>query len=199
MREFEITTRVTESLESVETKLKALGFREVKNATIEDIYMCPKDLSVDKNSILLALSKSVLIRHIYGSFYGKKEEHKQLTYKDKKFKNGTVVSEEKISAGVDNIEDTLKLLLAMGYDELIRVCNKYVVYAKGDFELALQSIENLGLLIEYESLLNCDSMTTEEIISTKKNMLKNIKALGIDTTDEFDVKKAYELIQKRLG
>lgn len=199
MREFEITTRVTEPLESVETKLKTLGFRKVKTATIDDIYMCPKDLNVTKDNIQYVLSKSALIRYIYGDFYGKQEEYKLLTYKDKRLENGVVISEEKISVNVDSVETTLKLLLAMGYDELVRVCNNYVVYEKEGFELALQSVKDLGLLIEYESESDCDNMSTEEILAIKKDMLKEVKALGIKTTDEYDVKKAYELIQKRLG
>lgn len=199
MREFEITTRVTEPLESVETKLKTLGFRKVKTATIDDIYMCPKDLSVTKDNIQYVLSKSALIRHIYGDFYGKQEEYKLLTYKDKRLEKGVVISEEKISVNVDSVETTLKLLLAMGYDELVRVCNNYVVYEKEGFELALQSVKDLGLLIEYESESVCDNMSTEEILAIKKDMLKEVKALGIETSGEYDVKKAYELIQKKLG
>ena len=37
------------------------------------------------------------------------------------------------------------------------------------------------------------------IKNTKNSMLKEIKALGIKTTDELDVKKAYELIEKKVG
>lgn len=197
MREFEITTRVIEPLESVEMKLKALGFKKIKTATIDDIYMYPNSINITNDGIAFALSRSVLIRHIYGVFNDNEEDYIQLTYKDKKLENGVVISEEKISVNVDNIANTKKVLVAMDYSELVKVCNKYVVYAKEDFELALQSVKDLGLLIEYESLLNCDNMTTEEILATKKNMLKEIKHLGIETTDEFDVKKAYELILKR--
>lgn len=198
MREFEITTRVLESLDSVKEKLEKLGFVVAKNATLDDIYLCPDDTLLTQDNIPSVLEKSVLIRHFQGDFYGKYEDHKMITYKHKKFENGVTISEEKLSVNIDDIESANTLLCAMGYKELVKITNRYVVYKKDELELALQSVENLGLLIEYESEKPCDSMSIEEILREKKEMLEEIRALGIETTDEFDVKKAYELIKKGM-
>ncbi len=198
MREFEITTRVLESFESTRAKLEKLGFVEIKNATIDDIYMCPGDTLLTKDNISNVLAKSVLIRHIFGEFGGKYEDYKMITYKHKTFENGITISEEKVSVNVDDAASAERLLSVMDYKRLVGVCNRYVVFGKGAFELALQRVDNLGLLIEYESEVDCEDMSAEEILEAKRGMLKEIRALGIETTDELDVKKAYELIEKEM-
>ena len=66
-------------------------------------------------------------------------------------------------------------------------------------ELAFQEVENLGTLIEYENEEDFEGKTNKDIIDAKIDMLNAIKTTGINTTDEYDVKKAYELIKKKYN
>ena len=68
--------------------------------------------------------------------------------------------------------------------------------AKDDIELAFQIVENLGTLIEYENINDFSSKTNAEIKLEKRHMYNTIKDLGLDITEELDVRKAFELIKK---
>jgi hypothetical protein len=68
--------------------------------------------------------------------------------------------------------------------------------AKGKLELAFQNVENMGLLLEYENLDDFGNASNSEIIKEKERMIKEIRNYNLNVTDEYDVKKAYELIEK---
>ena len=53
--------------------------------------------------------------------------------------------------------------------------------------------------MEYENERDFSEESEEKIINEKKHMLNEIKQLNILITDEFDVKKAYELINNEMG
>ena len=86
----------------------------------------------------------------------------------------------------------------MEFEELIRVKYKVVVYSKDKVEYAFQDVENLGTLIEYENTEDFEGKSLDEINETKNNMYNEIKNTGINITEEKDVKKAYELILKKI-
>lgn len=67
-----------------------------------------------------------------------------------------------------------------------------------EVELAFQQVEDLGLLLEYESLIDYTDYSNEEILNIKKRLLDRIRSYGISTSDDFDVKKAYQLIHKKI-
>lgn len=196
MKQIEITTRVLENLCDVSKNLSSKGFNIIRKIIIDDIYMCPQINIITKKDIPNCLKKSVLIR--YRETNG--EIHKALVYKNKVFdKNGTTLSEEKINLDIKDIDNAKLLFLALNFRELVRVKYNCLVYEKNGLELAFQDVEGLGLVLEYENLNDFAGASEKEIEATKENMLKEIKALGIKTTNEIDVKKSYELIEKSLA
>ncbi len=195
MKQIEITTRILEDLNSVSKKLTDLGFKKIRTSFIDDIYMCPSLNGISKNNISNYLKQSVLIRCLN---VGEKT-FKKLTYKNKIFNNGMTISEEKINVDINDTDKAKALFLALNFKELVRVKYECIVYEKNGLELAFQDVEGLGLLLEYENINDFEFADDELIKNTKNNMLKEIKALGIKTTDELDVKKAYELIEKKVG
>lgn len=70
---------------------------------------------------------------------------------------------------------------------------------KNGNEFALQIVENLGILIEYENVNDFEGKSVIEINKAKNEMLEYIKECNINITDEYDVKKAFELIEKKYN
>lgn len=70
---------------------------------------------------------------------------------------------------------------------------------KNGNEFAFQIVENLGNLIEYENVNDFEGKSVIEINKAKNKMLEYIKACNINITDEYDVKKAFELIEKKYN
>lgn len=195
MKQIEITTRVLETLNEVSNKLIKLGFKKIRTSIIDDIYMCQNTIGIEKDNIPEYLKKSVLIRYLDTG----ERIFKKLTYKNKVFNsNGMTVSEEKINVDINDVNKAKSLFLALNFSELVRVKYECIVYEKNGLELAFQEVDGLGLLLEYENVNDFEGISLDKITETKNIMLQEIRNLGIKTTDEIDVKKAYELLEKRL-
>lgn len=81
---------------------------------------------------------------------------------------------------------------------MVEVKYNVLVMEKNGIELAFQYGDDIGVLIEYENKNDFSNKTNEEIRLEKENMYNYIKKLGIEITEEMDVKKAWELIEKSL-
>lgn len=179
----------------MEEKITKLGFKKIRTSLIDDIYMCPTLEEITKNNISNNLAKCVLIRYLDTG----EQIFKKLTLKNKVFNNGMTVSEHKINLDINDVNKAKELFLALNFKELIRVKYNCTVYKKDGLELAFQQVDGLGLLLEYEHLNAFDGVDDEKIKIIKEEMLIEIKNLGIQITNELDVKKAYELIEKKIS
>ena len=54
-------------------------------------------------------------------------------------------------------------------------------------------------MIEYENVNDFEGKSVIEINKAKNEMLEYIKECNINITDEYDVKKAFELIEKKYN
>ena len=195
MKQIEITVRLSEGMQSAIKKLELQGFKKIRKSEIDDIYMTSKLRELNKYNIQDILKKCVLLRKIKIE----SNEIKKITYKNKEFDDkGNVISEQKINLDCSDLEKAKKLFKYLEFEELIRVKYKVVVYSKDKVEYAFQDVENLGTLIEYENTENFEGKSLDEINKTKNNMFNEIKNTGINITEEKDVKKAYELILKKI-
>lgn len=194
MKQVEITTRVLETLNSITQKLEKQGFQIIRKSRVEDEYLTQYQGTFEQKHILEMLSSSVLLRYLNAN--GKIT--KKITYKQKTYQNEIVMTEEKINVNCDDLDTAKKLFLALHFRPLVKVCYDVIVFSNQKIELAFQNVENLGLLVEYENVKDFSDSTEEEIVLAKQQMLKEIKNLNIQTTEEMDVKKAYELIQKQI-
>lgn len=196
MKTIEITVKVNESKESVVSKLIKNGFKQTSDEYGDDIYMT-KDLDIlNKDNILEILNKSILLRHHHGDY---REERKFVVLKDKNYKDGKVTSEEIYSVQIDDIDNMKKIFESIGFKELVRKNQYFNDYTKGDITFILEEVNDIGLLIEYENKHDFTNKSDEEIMAEKVNMYNYIKSLGIDISDDFDIKKAYELIIKKYN
>lgn len=111
---------------------------------------------------------------------------------------GNVISEQKISLDIEDIEKAKKIFECLGFDELVKVNYHVIVYAKSEIEFAFQIVENLGTLIEFENEKDFEGITLEEINNEKRKMFEKIKNTGLKISNEMDIKKAYELVKRNL-
>lgn len=195
MKQIEITTYVNNTLQEVDDILKRQGFKVIRKSKIKDIYKTLKYNELNKNNILNILSESVLIRYLK---VNDKDEYKKLTYKNKIYDNDIFISEEKINVTIDDINKMNKLLELIGLKTIVNVNYDVIVYSNDDIEFCFQSVENLGLLLEYENKNDYDGYTNEEILSEKYKMLKEIQKYGLNISNDIDVKKAFELIKHKF-
>lgn len=195
MKQIEVTLKVNNTLKEVDDILTKKGFKIIRKSRIEDKYMLNNKEKVSENNILEILKKCVLLRYLN---VNNENEYKRITYKNKKYKDNIVISEEKINVMIDDIEKSEALFNAIGYEKLVEVNYDVIVYEKDGLEFAFQDVENFGLLVEYENIKDFEGKSSDEIIVEKANMKKEIESNGIKVGEDFDVKKAYELILKQL-
>ncbi len=195
MKQIEITGRVNETLDEATNKLEKCGFKKIRESRIEDTYLTQKYKELSKNNILQVLSSCVILRYLK---VNNDQVIRKITYKNKIYDGNQVISEEKINLNCDDLDEAFELFKALKFEKIVDVKYDVLVMAKGNIEFAFQNVENLGLLVEYENLNDFDGKSNEEILGEKKKMIAELKSYGLDITDEFDVKKAYELILKSL-
>lgn len=194
MRQIEITVRVKEPLDKAIIKLEKLGFKNIRESNVDDVYMTQLKDKLNKENIQYILSNSVLLRYL--NVNGK--EFKKISYKNKVYDNGNVISEKKVNVECNSLESAKQLFECLNFEELVEVKYNVLVMEKNGIELAFQYGDDIGVLIEYENKNDFSNKTNEEIRLEKENMYNYIKKSGIEITEEIDVKKAWELIEKSL-
>lgn len=194
MRQIEITVRVKEPLDKAIIKLEKLGFKNIRESNVDDVYMTQLKDKLNKENIQYILSNSVLLRYL--NVNGK--EFKKISYKNKVYDNGNVISEKKVNVECNSLESAKQLFECLNFEELVEVKYNVLVMEKNGIELAFQYGDDIGVLIEYENKNDFSNKTNEEIRLEKENMYNYIKELGIEITEEIDVKKAWELIEKSI-
>ena len=195
MKQIEITVKVNNTLSNIDKILIKQGFKVIRKSRIEDLYLCKNEEVLSIDNIISILGRTVLIRYLNNA--GK--EFKKITYKNKDYENDTVISETKINVNIDSIENAEKLFKKLGFKDLVKVNYDVIVYEKEGYELAFQDVEGLGLLLEVENLEDFTNVKNVKIINIKKKMHNDLKKLNLDISEDFDIKKAYELIKNNLN
>ena len=195
MKQIEITVKVNNTLDEVDQILISKGFKLIRKSRVEDEYVCPNDIKVNRENILKVLSSSVLIRYLKTQ----DGEFKKITYKDKKYdKNDMVISEEKINVSINDIQSAHKLFEKINFKNLVDVKYDVIVYSNNDYEFAFQNVEGLGLLLEFENENDFEGVSDEAIANEKQKMYEIVKNYGIKVENNYDIKKAYELVMKKI-
>ena len=196
MKQIEITVQVNNTLEEIDSILKNQKFKLIRRSKVKDKYMTTNLKALTKENILTILSKCVLLRYLN---VDNKNIFKKITYKNKQYKDNIVISEEKISINIDDLENAEKLFSKLGFETIINVNYDVIVYEKNGLELAFQNVENLGLLLEYESPIDYSNFSDEKILKEKEKMQEEIKKLNINIGNNYDIKKAYELVLMKMN
>lgn len=194
MKQIEITVRVEDGFEKIVNILVQNGFSKLRVSRVEDKYLSQSYASLEENNFIDILSGCVLLRYLKVNSDSSEKVFKKITYKNKKYLNNHVISEEKINVNCDDLEEAEKLFNCLGYKKIVDVNYDVIVYSKDDVELAFQNVEGLGMLLEYENNKDFSLATDDEILEEKKRMWDYISSLGINIGEDYDIKKAYELL-----
>lgn len=195
MKQIEITVRVKEKLDEVINKLEKQSFKKIRESDIHDIYMTQIKNELKKDNIRYILSNCVLLR----SFTVDGEKIKKITYKNKEYDNKKLISEKKVNVDCNDLESAQKLFECLKFEKLVEVKYHVIVLEKDGVEFAFQDVENLGLLMEYESLIDFENKSIDDIKEEKQKMYDFVKQTGLKITEEKDVQKAYELVNKKFN
>lgn len=195
MKQIEITVKVNNTLDEVDKILTKQNFKIIRKSKIEDEYLTLNKKDLTKENIIDVLKSSILVRNIKTE----DKELKMITYKIKEYKDDTVISEEKINVNIDNINNAIKLFNKLGFEKLINVKYDVIVYSNDSYEFAFQNVHNLGLLMEMEHPDDFTGYEYEDILKEKEKMLDIVKKYNLSIEDDYDIKKAYELILKNIS
>ena len=100
--------------------------------------------------------------------------------------------------GLERCEQILKIEIEKGSDNTDNLSMWDEWPKRGNIEFAFQLEEDLGLLVEYESKKDFQDISSEDILKEKERMLQELKNYQLDVSDDYDVKKAYQLILNRM-
>ena len=192
MKQIEITSWLLGNLEDQIRLLQEQGFIISLHGRVEDEYLSQNELPITEENVLDILSYAVLLRYL-------KEEnkvYKKITYKKKEYLNGEVISEEKYNSPCDDLDTARKLFQALGFKTLVHVRYNVTEVKKDDLHFVFQEVEGLGVVVEYESPHDFSDASPDEIRQEKQKLFQRLKSLGLELSDETNVKKAKELILK---
>ena len=185
--ENEITVRVICSDEELKRILKEKGFKQVKKFSLDDYYIIPKNLEIEKLTTREILTKAVIVRDYINE--GKRTQ--LLLFKKKDInETGDIISQRSFGCNIYDCKEAIKFFEEIGYYEIMNIKENSVVYSNGNLEMAVKFIENSNTLIEIETDENF--RTIEEL----KWLVEEIN-LPIEK-DKYFVKKAEETLDKIL-
>lgn len=126
MKQIEITVRVEDEFEKIVNILAQNGFSKLRVSRVEDKYLSQSYASLEENNFIDILSSCVLLRYLKVNSDSSEKVFKKITYKNKKYLNNHVISEEKINVNCDDLEEAEKLFNCLGYKKIVDV--NYDVY-----------------------------------------------------------------------
>ena len=185
--ENEITMKIKGSLSDFYKYLKENKFKITEKFSMEDTFFIPVDLDTTKTSTREFLSKAILIRHINNETY--KKDIKFITYKMKEInKQGEILSQSSINCNIVDIEEAKKLLIAIGYNPIMKIIENDIVYEREGFKICVKDIQDGEKLIECETNNNFHSID---------ELIKKIDEYNIPVyKDDYFVKKAEIELEK---
>ena len=178
-------------------KLEKQEFKIIRESFASDVYMSNINKEITNENINKILNNCVMIRKLEQDG---KMVLKRITRKFKEFdETKNLVGEKALKLDCDDLETARKIFESLNFKEIVQVKYHNIVMKKENIELCFQDVENLGVLIEMENEKDFSNNTTEEINKVKDKMFNYIKNLGLNITEERDVRKAYNLIKKSLN
>lgn len=146
--ENEVTIRVTCSNEDLIKYLTSKGFNEVERFTLDDYYLIPKDLDIEKLTTREILARAIIIRYIAEN----EKIIQKITFKKKVInENGEIIHQEAYNCEIMDFKEAIKLFNELGYYEIMNIKENDIVYCSDKVKMSLKFIENSDTLIEIET------------------------------------------------
>ncbi len=172
MKEIEVEVAFNDSKEDVIKKLSK--FEYIGEKEICDTYYYDPLRDNLKPESDLRLNETFRVRKTDKSCY--------MTYKKQHFKGKLWIYSDEYEVEIENYDTVQKIIFALGFEPLIIVHNKRKIYKYNDFEIELEDVEGIGLLMEVERISSDDDemKIKEEIRNFIRSLkLKNVRELNI--------------------
>ena len=144
--------------------------------------------------VIIIIRNSIILREIDN---GDGDRKAKIVHKNKVLDaNGNVISEDKLSTSIGNTTTVSKILERAGLNCWCELVNHSTVYRVGEFDLAIQDIDGLGLFLEIEETKSMEHWTSEEKFEYMKNF---VLGLHLKVGKDFSCKKVYMKFLKDLG
>ena len=183
MKKTEITIQVFDDLETIISKLKLKGFKQVDKFELDDYYFSSLSTNVKQNYNEL-IKNSFLVRRILG-----KTEKIRLIYKNKEIdERDNVISEEKLEISLNDFEKTIELFIKVGLNNWCHLKQLNLAFKNKQMEILVQIVDDVGLFIEFEENNSMKNLTAKQKIDL---MHSQIKDLGLSLGDDISCKKVY--------
>ena len=189
----EICVQVNADYETVRNAFVNMGFVHKESYENRDAYFTfiPKNEIMDTEYKTL-LEKSLLVRNVVGE----NSNTKKVVYKRKKLDNqGNVVSEEKESFNIDNIDSAKKVFHNLGmtcWCDFV-VCNNE--FQRGEIVLNIQTVKDLGVFVEIEEYKAISNKNNEQKF---KILVDIVKSIGLPLGNDFSCKKPFMFYKQNI-
>ncbi|MGN1201454.1 MAG: hypothetical protein ACI4R8_04285 [Candidatus Caccovivens sp.] len=193
MAQTEVTVQVFEELTSIEKKLLNLGFEKTEEFDGKDDYFTSLNNSQIKNADYSQLLNSSLIVRSYSTLKNNSPTSMLLRKVKKLDKEGNVIGEQKISTLIDNPQNAKQMLSSVGLTNWVSLKQKNSFYTKGEKQIIVGSVENLGNFIEIEEYDSISKLSEEQKFD---ELAKYIESFGFNIGKDYSCKKVYMLYQK---
>jgi adenylate cyclase class 2 len=172
--EIEIKIQINEKeYQEIKNKLKNIA-NFIDKSFQKDIYFTPfhRDFTKPKTK---RIHEWLRIR--------KTKDKNSINYKHFHPDNAEIFTHcDEIETEINSIDKIEKIFLALDFKHIITVDKEREIYQNKEFEIALDSIKELGYFIEIETLIDFGSVKTarEKLFEFAKTLgLKNLKELNI--------------------
>ena len=183
MKEIEILVEVYSTPEFVTKKLEKFEYTGIQE-TIDTYYYDPlrKNLKPNKK---LEINECLRLRT--------KNNNNYITYKVDHFENnGKWLYSDEYETKVDDIFTAKNILEKLGLKELLTVHNSKKIYHYKDYEIAFETVKDLGYFLEVEYCTNEDI----DIKKVKKQIEEFIDSLEINVSKELNMGKPEMILKK---
>lgn len=186
----EITVKIKCDLDEFCKTIKERGFEEIDHFNLDDTFFIQNDLNLENMTTREILSKAVLVRQVTYDY----KIVKLIVFKKKEFdEKGNILNQQNIECNILDTEEAKRLLIAMGYKEIMRIVENDLVFKKDNVQFAVKDIVGGDKLLEMEMGFN-------ESFSTLSQIEEKMKELDLPVyTDNFFVKKAEIELNKILN
>ncbi len=184
MKDVEITCEVFDNIDKIKSVLLENGFRFIEVFTLDDIYMYDKK----DNRFFIKdgkISDTLIIRNVG-------EDNKKIVCKKRNYNaQGMEISTDKTVLKVKDIEESEKLLNALGYERYLRMIDTNYMFENDKYVAYIQEIKDLGVFLEVE-IKNTEDGEEKTIL----DLIEYVKNIGLNIGNKFDIRKA-ELFYKK--
>ncbi len=164
MKEVEILVKLSNSFDSVKSKLDKLNFQGIKK-TLDLYFYDPKrhNLKPDKNFML---KECFRLRS--------KDDKNYFTYKIDNFDNsGNWTYSDEHETEIADFDSALKIISHLGLEPLVEIDNTKYTYLTDNYEIVLEDVKGLGTFLEVELLTVDDSSDIEALKTIIRDYIKS--------------------------